>query len=141
MNELLVDEKDAPEGYVAVEGDCTECAFRATLLCPVNDNVEWVCLGENRKDGKDVHFVKEQALETDDDRAATVSVPPEQIDKGGVPTIPSNISLRDFFAGCAISGCMNASEEVYKVPERAYIVADMMLAEREKSLKEGKGEK
>jgi hypothetical protein len=36
---------------------------------------------------------------------------------------------------------MNASEEVYKVPERAYIVADMMLAEREKSLNEGKGEK
>ena len=43
-------------------------------------------------------------------------------------------------AGCAISGCVNASEEVYKVPERAYIVADTMLAEREKSLKEGKNE-
>ena len=55
-----------------------------------------------------------------------------------MPTIPSNVSLRDFFAGCAISGCMNASEEVYKVPEMAYVVADMMLAEREKLLKEGK---
>lgn len=138
---MAIDPNEAPEGYVAVEGDCIECAFRAKLLCPVNDNNEWVCLGENRKDGKDVHFVKEQAPETDDNRAATVSVPPEPIDKGGVPTIHLNISLRDFFAGCAISGCMNASEEVYKVPERAYIVADMMLAEREKSLKEWKGEK
>ena len=141
---MAVDPNEAPEGYVAVEWDgagCTGCSFRNTLLCPVNDNGEWVCLGENRKDGKDVHFMKEQAPETDDDRAATVSAPPEPTDKGGVPTIPSNISLRDFFAGCAISGCVNAYEEVYKVPERAYIVADMMLAEREKLLKEWKGEK
>ena len=134
---MVVDPNEAPEGYVAAEGDCIECAFRATPLCPVNDNGEWVCLAENREDGKDVHFVKEQVPETDDDRAATVSVPPETVDKGSVPTIPSTISLRDFFAGCAISGFMNASEEVYKVPERAYIVADMMLAEREKSMKEG----
>ena len=66
---------------------------------------------------KDVYFVKK----------------PESTKQDSVPTTPSNISLRDFFAGCAISGFMNASEEVYKVPEMAYIVADMMLAEREKS--------
>ena len=85
----------------------------------------FLCFGVNRKDHKDVYFVKK----------------PESTKQDSVPTIPSNISLRDFFAGCAISGCMNASEEVYKVPERAYIVADMMLAEREKSLKDGKVEK
>ena len=54
-----------------------------------------------------------------------------------VPSIIPGISLRDYFAGCASSGCMNASEEVYKVPERAYIVADMMLKEREKALNGG----
>ena len=125
MSELPVDEKDAPEGYYAV-GDasrgCMSCAFiSSSARCPRNEEGAYLCSGENRKDKQPVYFVKK----------------PESTKQGSVPTIPSNISLRDFFAGCAISGCMNTSEEVYKVPERAYIVADMMLAEREKSMKEG----
>ena len=53
----------------------------------------------------------------------------------------NNISIRDFFAGCAISGCMARSEAVSSVAERAYIVADMMLAEREKNSGEEQGKK
>ena len=119
MSDLPVDEKDAPEGYYAVKGACKHCVFRDDVTCCAG------CVPMSRKYRQYVYFVKK----------------PESAKHGSVPTIPSNISLRDFFAGCAISGCMNASEEVYKVPERAYIVADMMLAEREKSLKEGKREK
>ena len=125
---MAVDLNDAPNGYVAAQwvfGCCNKCAFRSASFCPRKDNDEFWCFGVNRKDHKDVYFVKK----------------PESTKQDSVPTIPLNVSLRDFFAGCAISGCMNASEEVYKVPERAYIVADMMLAEREKLLKEGKGEK
>ena len=125
---MAVDPNEAPEGYVAVEwvfGCCNKCAFRSASSCPRNDNDEFWCFGVNRKDHKDVYFVKK----------------PESTKQDSAPTIPLNVSLRDFFAGCVISGCMNASEEVYKVPERAYIVADMMLAERWKSLKEWKGEK
>ena len=119
MSELPVDEKDAPEGYYAVKGACKHCVFRDDVTCCAG------CAPMSRKDRQYVYFVKK----------------PESTKQGSVPTIPLNVSLRDFFAGCAISGCMNASEEVYKVPERAYIMADMMLAEREKSLKEWKGEK
>ena len=116
---MAVDPNEAPEGYFAMKGDCEHCVFRNDETCCA------CCVPMMRKDKQYVYFVKK----------------PESTKQDTVPTIPSNISLRDFFAGCAISGCMNASEEVYKVPERAYIVADMMLAEREKSLKEGKGEK
>ena len=125
---MAVDLNDAPKGYFAAQwvfGCCNKCAFRSASSCPRNDNDEFWCFVVNRKDHKDVYFVKK----------------PESTKQDSVPTIHLNISLRDFFAGCAISGFMNASEEVCKVPERAYIVADMMLAEREKSLKEGKGEK
>ena len=116
---MVVDPNEAPEGYFAVKGACKHCVFRDYVTCCA------CCVPMMRKDKQYVYFVKK----------------PESTKQDSVLTIPSNISLRDFFAGCAISGCMNASEEVYKVPERAYIVADMMLAEREKSLKEGKGEK
>lgn len=129
MSELPVDEKDAPEGYYAA-GDvgrgCMSCAFiSSNAHCPRNEEGAYLCSSRCRKDKQPVYFVKK----------------PESTKQDSVPTIPSNISLRDFFAGCAISGFMNASEEVYKVPERAYIVADMMLVEREKSLNEGKWEK
>ena len=116
---MAVDPNEAPEGYFAVKGACKHCMFHDDVTCCAG------CVPTRRKDKQYVYFVKK----------------PESTKQDSVPTIPLNISLRDFFAGCAISGCMNASEEVYKVPERAYIVADMMLAEREKSLKEGKGEK
>ena len=53
----------------------------------------------------------------------------------------NNISIRDFFAGFAISGCIAHSEAVSSVAERAYIVADMMLAEREKNSGEEQGKK
>ena len=119
MSELPVDEKDAQEGYYAVKGACKHCVFHNDETCCD------CCVPMMRKDKQYVYFVKK----------------PESTKQDTVPTIPSNISLRDFFAGCAIIGFMNTSEEVYKVPERAYIVADAMLAEREKSLKEGKGEK
>ena len=102
------------------------CVFiSSNTRCPRNVEGAYLCSSIGRKDNQSVYFIEK----------------PESTKHGSVPTIPLNISLRDFFAGCAISGCMNASEEVYKVPERAYIVADMMLAEREKSLKEWKGEK
>ena len=119
---MAVNPSDAPKGYVAVKynpGDCAKCAFYYSSegLCTRKDCFPW-----QRNDKQHAYFVKR----------------PESVKQDSVPTIPLNISLRDFFAGCAISGCMNASEEVYKVPERAYIMADMMLAEREKSLKEGK---
>ena len=116
---MTVDPNEVPDGYFAVKGACKRCVFHNDETCCA------CCVPMMRKDKQYVYFVKK----------------PESTKQDSVPTISSNISLRDFFAGCAISGCMNASEEVYKVPERAYIVADMMLAEREKSLKEGKGEK
>ena len=116
---MAVDPNDAPDGYFAVKGACKHCVFRDDETCCAG------CAPMSRKDRQYVYFVKT----------------PESTKQDSVPTIPLNVSLRDFFAGCAISGCMNASEEVYKVPERAYVVADMMLAEREKSLKEGKREK
>ena len=126
---MAVDPDEAPEGYIAVEdvnSGCRSCVFLGCdAPCPKNKEGGYLCSSGNRKDEQSVYFVKK----------------PESTKQDSVPTIPSNISLRDFFAGCAISGFMNASEEVYNVPERAYIVADMMLAEREKSLKEGKGEK
>jgi hypothetical protein len=123
---MAVDQNEAPEGYIAVEwesGSCKSCAFNySSEVCPKTDEGLYLCSSMRRKDNKHVYFVKK----------------PESAKQNIVPTIPSNISLRDFFAGCAISGCMNAFDEVYKVPERAYIVADMMLAEREKLMKEGK---
>ena len=128
-NAIAVDPNEAPEGYVAVEwesGSCKSCAFNYNSEgCPRTDEGLYLCSSISRKDNTHVYFVKK----------------PESTKQDSAPTIPLNVSLRDFFAGCAISGCMNASEEVYKVPERAYIVADMMLAEREKSLNEWKGEK
>ena len=116
---MAVDPNEAPEGYIAVKGACKHCVFQNDETCCA------CCVPMMRKDKQYVYFVKK----------------PESTKQDSVPTTPSNISLRDFFAGCAISCCMNASEEVYKVPERAYIVADRMLAEREKLMKEGKREK
>ena len=126
----MVNPNEAPEGYIAVQyiGSCRDCAFDVLESC---EAIGVSCSPYRRDDGKNVYFIsKEEPKEM------------SHVNTQPVPSvIPSNISLRNFFAGCAISGCMNASEEVYKVPKRAYIVADMMLAEREKSLKEGKGEK
>ena len=116
---MAFDPNEAPEGYFAVKGACKHCVFHNDETCCD------CCVPMRRKDKQYVYFVKK----------------PESTKQDSVPTTHSNISLRDFFTGCAISGFMNASEEVYKVPERAYIVADMMLAEREKSFKEEKGEK
>ena len=127
----MVNPNEAPKGYMAVayttgKSSCEECSFSSHECGCVAAGVS--CLAYKRDDNCGVYFIpKKEPKEMSHTE-----------DTQHVPSVIPGISLRDYFAGCAISGCMNASEEVYKVPERAYIVADMMLAEREKSLKKEK---
>ncbi len=121
----MVNPNEAPDGYMAVQytGSCDNCAFTSLKFC---GELGVSCGSCGRDDGKSVYFIpKKEPKEM------------SHTDTQPVPSIILGISLRDYFAGCAISGCMNASEEVYKVPERAYIVADAMLEEREKQLNGG----
>lgn len=55
-----------------------------------------------------------------------------------VPSVIPGISLRDYFAGCAITGLLvDATLSYVKAVTFAYEVADAMLKEREKSLNGG----
>ena len=121
----MVNPNEAPKGYMAVayttgKSSCEECSFSSHDCGCAAEGVS--CLAGKRDDNCGVYFIRKEEQEE-----------MNHADTQPVPSIIPGISLRDYFAGCAISGCMNASEEVYKVPERAYIVADMMLKEREKA--------
>ena len=55
-----------------------------------------------------------------------------------VPSVIPGISLRDYFAGCAITGLLvDAALSKVKVVTFAYEVADAMLEQREKPLNGG----
>ena len=121
----MVNSNEAPKGYMAVacvvgNSSCDKCSFASNDCGCRAEGVS--CLSSNRNDNCGVYFIPKKEQEE-----------MSHADTQPVQSVIPGISLRDYFAGCAISGCMNASEEVYKVPERAYIVADAMLKEREKA--------
>lgn len=48
----------------------------------------------------------------------------------------SNITLRDHFAGLAMNAVVGDCNGIYRVAEVAYQLADAMIAERNKHMKE-----
>ncbi len=80
------------------------------------------CTSFRRDDGESVYFIpkkdKEEMSHTEDTQP--------------VPSIIPGISLRDYFAGCAITGLLAANQQGGCVVS-AYEVADAMLKEREKA--------
>lgn len=55
---IEINKNDAPDGYIAVEftSGCNGCAFRIYNSCGPERN----CEGNEREDGKDVVFVKDE---------------------------------------------------------------------------------
>jgi len=58
------------------------------------------------------------------------------IDKNHLPSIESGMTLRDYFAAAALTGNLSGPTELTQPPKEwakeAFLVADAMLAEREK---------
>ena len=62
----MVDPNEAPEGYLAMEGECFGCAFKHVSA----DCLSVECVASRRKDGHNVIFVKKP-----DDGRATANFP------------------------------------------------------------------
>ncbi len=126
----MVNPNEAPEGYVAVayvtcKSSCEECSFASDDCGCAGAGVS--CLSSSRNDNCSVYFIpKKEPKEM------------SHTDTQPVPSIIPGISLRDYFAGCAITGFLvDTSLSKVKVVTFAYEVADAMLKEREKPLNGG----
>ena len=124
----MVNPNEAPEGYVAVEyvdgnSSCDECSFASNDCgCRV---AGVSCLSSNRNDNCGVYFI----LEKEPEEMSHVDTKP-------LPSVIPGVSLRDYFAGCAITGLLAANQQGGCVVN-AYEVADAMLGQRENSLNGG----
>ena len=125
----MVNPNEAPEGYVAVayvvgKSSCDECSFSSSRDCGCRA-AGVSCLSSNRDDNCGVYFIPKKEQEE-----------MSHVDTKPAPSIIPGISLRDYFAGCAITGFLAANQQGGCVVN-AYEVADAMLEEREKSLNGG----
>ncbi len=120
----MVNPNEAPDGYMAVQytGSCDNCAFTSLKFC---GELGVSCGSYGRDDGKSVYFIpKKEPKEM------------SHTDTQPVPSIILGISLRDYFAGCALTGLLAANQQGGCVVN-AYEVADAMLEQREKPLNGG----
>ena len=124
----MVNPNEAPKGYMAVaftsgKYSCDECSFSSYECGCVVAGVS--CLSYKRDDNCNVYFTPKKELK-------------EMIhtDTQPVQSVIPGISLRDYFAGCAITGLLAANQQGGCVVN-AYEVADAMLGQREKSLNGG----
>lgn len=124
----MVNPNEAPKGYMAVdvaytggEYSCDECSFSSYECGCVVAGVS--CLSHKRDDNCGVYFIpkneQEEMSHTEDTQH--------------VPSVIPGISLRDYFAGCALSGYLADTYLASKSVWLAYQVADAMLEEREKA--------
>lgn len=122
----MVNPNEAPEGYIAVQytGSCGDCSFSFNGCCSGSLSVS--CASHNRVDNCDVYFISKEEQEE-----------MSHVDTKPVSSIIPGISLRDYFAGCALGGYLADSYLTSKSVSLAYEVADAMLEEREKSLNGG----
>ena len=121
----MMNKNEAPEGYTAVQytGLCENCSFYQEECGTSALGVS--CLSSKRDDKCSVYFIpKKEPKEM------------SHVDTQPVPSIIPGISLRDYFAGCALTGLLAANQQGGAV-SLAYEVADAMLEEREKPLNGG----
>lgn len=122
----MVNPNEAPEGYISVQyiGSCRDCAFDVLESC---EAIGVSCSPYRRDDGENVYFIpKEEPKEM------------SHVDTQPVSSIIPGISLRDYFAGCALTGLLvDTSLSQAAVVTFAYEAADAMLGHREKSLNGG----
>ena len=124
----MVNPNEAPEGYVAVayvagKSSCEECSFASEDCRCRAAGVS--CLSLLRDDNCGVYFIPKKEQEE-----------MSHVDTKPAPSIIPGISLRDYFAGCAITGFLAANQQGGCVVN-AYEAADAMLGQREKSLNGG----
>ena len=122
----MVNPNEAPKGYMAVayttgKSSCEECSFSSHECGCVAAGVS--CLAYKRDDNCGVYFIPKKEPK---EMSHTEDTQP-------VPSVIPGISLRDYFAGCAITGLLAANQQGGCV-SLAYEVADKMLEQREKSL-------
>ena len=122
----MVNPNEAPKGYMAVayttgKSSCGECSFSSHECGCVAAGVS--CLSYKRDDNCGVYFILKKEPK---EMSHTEDTQP-------VPSVIPGISLRDYFAGCAITGLLAANQQGGCV-SLAYEVADKMLEQREKSL-------
>ena len=124
----MVNPNEAPKGYMAVaytrgKSSCEECSFASEDCCCRAAGVS--CLSLLRDDNCGVYFI----LKKEQEEMSHVDTKP-------APSIIPGISLRDYFAGCAITGFLAANQQGGCIVN-AYEVADAMLGHREKTLNGG----
>ena len=121
----MVNQNEAPQGYMAVQytGSCGDCSFSFNGCCSGSLSVS--CVSYKRGDNCDVYFIPKKEQEE-----------MSHVDTKPAPSIIPGISLRDYFAGCAITGFLAANQQGGCVVN-AYEAADAMLGQREKSLNGG----
>ena len=122
----MVNPNEAPEGHMAVQytGSCGDCSFYFNGCC--SGSLSAACVSCKRGDNCDVYFIpKEEPKEM------------SHVDTQPVPSVIPGISLRDYFAGCALGGYLADSYLTSESVWLAYQVADAMLEEREKVLNGG----
>ena len=122
----MVNQNEAPEGYMAVQytGSCGDCSFSFNGCCSGSFSVS--CVSYKRGDNCDVYFIPKEEQEE-----------MSHVDTQPLPSIIPGISLRDYFAGCALGGYLADSYLTSESVWLAYQVADAMLEEREKVLNGG----
>ena len=125
----MVNPNEAPEGYVAVayvagKSSREERSFASEDCCFRAAGVS--CLSLLRDDNCGVYFIPKKEPK---EMSHTEDTQP-------VPSVIPGISLRDYFAGCAITGLLAANQQGGCVVN-AYKAADAMLGQREKSLNGG----
>ena len=140
----MVNPNEAPKGYMAVaytigKSSCGECSFSSHECGCVAAGVS--CLAYKRDDNCGVYFIikKEQEERSHADTQPVQKEPKEMShteDTQPVPSVIPGISLRDYFAGCALTGLLAANQQGGCVVN-AYEAADAMLGQREKSLNGG----
>ena len=121
----MVNPNEAPEGYMAVayvvgNSSCDECSFASNDCGCRAAGVS--CLSLLRDDNCGVYFI----LKKEQEEMSHVETQPVQ-------SVIPGISMRDYFAGCALSGYLADTYLASKSVWLAYQVADAMLEEREKA--------